>query len=100
MTAEIEHAYPFYQTERAFLERAMHEHIGVVPDLALGLLEATELYATQAQGLRELVRNYKELANDATTGKGCYGGHPDEWTARRRALANESARLGVDNDAD
>lgn len=97
MTEGIAHAYPFYQTERAFLERALHEHTAVVPDLALGLLEATELYATQAACLRELVSAYKSLADDATTGKGCYGGHPNEWTERRRALANESARLGVDN---
>jgi hypothetical protein len=93
---QIQHAYPGYGMERAFLERAVRENVGVIPELALGLLETTEIYAVQAQGLRELVSAYKCLADDVTSGNGPHGGYPHEWTERRTALACEAARLGVE----
>jgi hypothetical protein len=93
---QIQHAYPGYGMERAFLERAVRENVGVIPELALGLLETTEIYAVQAQALRELVSMYKDLAADAIGGNGPHGGYPHEWTDRRTALASEAARLGVE----
>ncbi len=96
MTQQIEHAYPGYGMERAFLERAVREHKGVIPELALGLLETTEIYAVQAQALRELVSAYKDLADDFIGNNGPHGTRPYEWTDRRTALASEAARLGVE----
>ncbi len=93
---QIEYAYPGYGVERAFLERAVREHKGVIPELALGLLETTEIYAVQAQALRELVAAYKELADDFIGNNGPHGTRPYEWTDRRTALASEAARLGVE----
>jgi hypothetical protein len=96
MINQQEHAYPGYQMERAFLERAVREHKGVIPELALGLLETTEILARQAQDLRELARGYQELASAVTSNSGPFGGYPHEWTERRTALACEAARLGVE----
>jgi hypothetical protein len=93
---QIQHAYPGYGMERAFLERAVRENVGVIPELALGLLETTEIYAVQALSLRELVSAYKLLADDVTGGDGPHGSYPHEWTERRTALACEAARLGVE----
>ncbi len=93
---QIQHAYPGYQEERAFLEQAVREHGGVIPNLALGLLETTEIYAALAQYLRELVSAYKCLADDFIGNKGPHGTRPYEWTDRRSALACEAARLGVE----
>jgi hypothetical protein len=91
-----QHAYPGYGMERAFLERAVRENVGVLPELALGLLETTEIYAVAAQSLRELVAAYKQLADDVAGNNGPHGSHPHEWTEQRTALAREAARLGVE----